>query len=59
MKERFVDQRGALDFCEERGELLRISKEVDPIYEVASITKSFDGGPALLFNGIKGYPKGR
>ena len=56
MKEGFVDQRGAIDFCEERGELLRISKEVDPIYEVASITKSFDGGPALLFNRIKGYP---
>lgn len=29
---------------------------MDPIYEVTGITKAFDGGPALLFEKIKGFP---
>jgi len=33
-----------------------LSKKVGPVYEVAAITKSFDGGPALIFDRIKGYP---
>jgi UbiD family decarboxylase len=56
MENLFVDQRSALEFCEQKGEVLCLSKEVDPLYEMAAITKSFDGGPALIFDRIKGYP---
>lgn len=58
MEKRLVDQRSALDFCAKEGELLTL-KEVDPLYEIAAITKSFDGGAALVFEQIKGYPKWR
>lgn len=54
-----MDQRDAIDFCASEGELLTVSKEVDPVYEIASITKSLDGGPALVFEKIRGYPKWR
>ena len=54
-----IDQRSALDFCEREGELLTVDREIDPIYEMAAIAKSFDGGPALQFNNIKGYPDWR
>ena len=54
-----TDQRTALDFCEREGELLTIDDEIDPIYDMASVTKSFEGGPALLFNKIKGYANWR
>ena len=57
MKARLIDQKGALDFCAKEGELITISKEVDPLYEIAGISKSFDGGPTVLFENIKGYPK--
>ena len=57
MKARLTDQKGALDFCVKEGELITISKEVDPLYEIAGISKSFDGGPTVLFENIKGYPK--
>ena len=33
--------------------------EVDPHLEVAAIQKHFDGGAALLFNKVKGYPNAR
>lgn len=56
MENFFVDQRSALEFCAQTGEVLHLSKEVDPVYEVAAITKSFDGGPVLIFDRIKGYP---
>ena len=53
------DQRSAIEFCESEGELLSIDAEIDPLYEMAAVAKSFDGGPALLFNNIKGYPNWR
>lgn len=56
MENFIMDQRSALQFCAQNGEVLYLSKEVDPIHEVAAITKSFDGGPALIFENIKGYP---
>jgi 4-hydroxy-3-polyprenylbenzoate decarboxylase len=43
---------------EERGELHRVPVEVDPLLEIAEITRciraSEDGGPALLFEQVKG-----
>ena len=48
--------RGALEYLDTKGEVLHITKEVDPILEIAGIQKSLDGGPAVLFENIKGYP---
>jgi len=53
------DQRSAIEFCERERELLTLDKEIDPVYQMASVAKSFDGGPALLFENIKGYPNWR
>ena len=58
-REGIVDQREAIDFCAREEEVLTVSKEVDPVYEIASITKSFDGGPTLVFEKIRGYPEWR
>jgi 4-hydroxy-3-polyprenylbenzoate decarboxylase len=53
---------------ERAGELKRISEEVDPILEIAEITDRASkagkrgakaGGPALLFEKVKGYPGSR
>ena len=59
MKTKLIDQKTAIEFCASEGELLTVSKEVDPLYEIAGISKSFDGGPTLLFEKIKGYPNMR
>ena len=48
--------RGTLEFLEERGELLRVKGEVDPILEISGIQKALDNGPVILFENIKGYP---
>ncbi|HEV3138128.1 MAG TPA: hypothetical protein VGZ26_09490 [Pirellulales bacterium] len=47
------------DFLEElagRGQLARISAEVDPVLEIAEITRrvALAGGPALLFDRVRG-----
>ena len=48
--------RGALEYLEEKGEVLHVKQEVDPIYEIAGIQKALDKGPVLFFEKIKGYP---
>ncbi len=48
--------RSALEFLKAEGEVLSIKGEVDPIYEIAGIQKALEGGPALVFENIKGYP---
>lgn len=48
--------RDLLEFLKERGELLTVKGEVDPIYEISGIQKALDNGPALLFENTKGYP---
>jgi 4-hydroxy-3-polyprenylbenzoate decarboxylase len=52
----FSDLREFIDFLEGRKELVRIKTEVDPVLEVTEITDriSKNGGPALLFENIKG-----
>ncbi len=56
----WYDMREFLDFCEENGELMRITEEVDPAWEINGLTRISlqDRGPALLFENIKGadYP---
>jgi 4-hydroxy-3-polyprenylbenzoate decarboxylase len=52
-----ADQRAAIEFTQKTGECLTIEKEISPVYDIASLTKAFDGGPLLIFENIKGYPK--
>jgi len=40
---------------EEKGEVTHIKDQVSPRYEISSIMKSFDGGPVLVFDNVKGY----
>ncbi len=53
----FEDLRGYLSFLETQQQLLRVEEEVDPKFEIAAgIRKTSDvGGPALLFENIKGF----
>lgn len=51
--------RDTLDVLREQGELLVTNVEVDPELEVAGIQKRLDGGPAILFENVKGYPDKR
>ena len=53
------DLRGAVAYLKKTEALFTVAQEVDPIYEIAGIVKEFDGGPALLFEKIKGYPQVR
>ncbi|AXC14368.1 UbiD family decarboxylase associated with menaquinone via futalosine [Acidisarcina polymorpha] len=66
------DLRDFIKVLEKSGELKRIREEVDPILEISEITdrvcklgktngasKHAAGGPALLFEKVKGYPGSR
>jgi UbiD family decarboxylase len=52
-----ADQKGAIEFSDAIRECITIEKEVNLTYEIASITKAFDGGPVLVFKNIKGFPR--
>lgn len=56
----FKDFRDLLAYVEKRGQLRRVRVEVDPQYEIAAITartaRLAGGGPALLFERVKGSP---
>jgi 4-hydroxy-3-polyprenylbenzoate decarboxylase len=56
----YADLRDWIKTLEKSGELKRIRQEVDPILEITEITdrasKSANGGPALLFENVKGHP---
>ena len=59
--EKFTDLRDWLDKVKEMGELKTITEEVDWDEELAAITylaAKEKGGPALLFENVKGSPKG-
>ncbi|MGA8108216.1 MAG: UbiD family decarboxylase [Acidobacteriaceae bacterium] len=65
------DLRDWIRTLDKAGELRRIREEVDPILEIAEITdrvsksgfsaasRTAPGGPALLFENVKGYPGAR
>ncbi|HEX4065323.1 MAG TPA: UbiD family decarboxylase [Acidobacteriaceae bacterium] len=65
------DLRDWIKTLDKAGELRRIREEVDPLLEIAEITdrvsksgfgaasKGAPGGPALLFENVKGYPGAR
>src|SRR5512139_3315898 len=53
-----MDLREAISMFEEHGELKRIKPEVDWDLEMSHVAKLNEeqGGPALLFEKVKGYP---
>jgi UbiD family decarboxylase len=53
----YSDLREFIDFLEKQGELKRCDREVDTRVEIAKVTdkSSKTGGPAILFNNVKGY----
>lgn len=53
-----MDLREFISLCEKEGELKRIKVEVDWDLEMSHIAKLNEegGGPALLFEKVKGYP---
>ena len=62
----YYDLREWISALDKAGELMRIKAEADPILEIAEITDRVSkwgprgvhgpGGPALLFENVKGYP---
>jgi 4-hydroxy-3-polyprenylbenzoate decarboxylase len=62
----YSDLREWISVLDKAGELERVRAEVDPILEITEITdrmskggprsKHGPGGPALLFENVKGYP---
>ncbi|MBN1106907.1 MAG: UbiD family decarboxylase [Deltaproteobacteria bacterium] len=54
----FRDMRGFLAVLEDRGELLRISDQIDPRFEVGAINRMLveQRGPAALFENIRNSP---
>ena len=62
----YQDLREWISALDKAGELMRIKAEADPILEIAEITDRVSkwgprgvhgpGGPALLFENVKGYP---
>ena len=62
----YYDLRDWISALDKAGELKRIKAEADPVLEIAEITdrvskwgprgKHGPGGPALLFENVKGYP---
>jgi 2,5-furandicarboxylate decarboxylase 1 len=55
----FKDMRAFLDSLEEKGQLVRIKEELDPVHEIAAYLRKAsdmgDKGPALLFENVKGH----
>jgi 4-hydroxy-3-polyprenylbenzoate decarboxylase len=54
----YASLRQAAQDLEKNGQLLRISEEVDPNLEMAEIHRRVfaKGGPAILFENVKGSP---
>jgi len=52
----FESIREFIDFLEEKGELVRLKREVDPVLEINAIIDKLAriGGPAVLFENVKG-----
>ncbi|MBI4330034.1 MAG: UbiD family decarboxylase [Chloroflexi bacterium] len=56
LKPQLKNLRSTVPYLKRLGDLMVVRGAVDPIYEIAGIQKALDGGPALLFENIKGYP---
>lgn len=51
-----MDIRDAVAEFEKKGEVVRVSKEISPIYEMNSIHVFFEEGPVIIMDKIKNYP---
>ena len=51
--------RSALESLRGTDELLVSDREINPQLELAALSKHFDGGAAMLFDTVKGYPNAR
>lgn len=47
--------RECLTRLEKHGELVRIRREVDRTFELSAVAKKLDGGPAVLFENVRGF----
>lgn len=56
MKKDLTNLSSTIEYLKKKGDILVIEKEIDPILEISGLMKALDGGPALLFTNIKGYP---
>ena len=56
VKKDVTSLRGAIEHYKELGKILITNKETDPELEVQGIQKHFDGGAAILFENLMGYP---
>jgi len=50
-----VSLREFVEEMEEKGGVAHVKAQVSPSYEISSVMKSFDGGPLLIFDSVKGY----
>lgn len=48
--------RSLVQDLHERGQIIRSDREIDPRFEITGALKALEGGAALLFENIKGYP---
>ena len=51
--------RSALEWLDAQGDVMTTDVEVNPDLEITGLQKHFDGGPVILFNRVKGYPRAR
>jgi 2,5-furandicarboxylate decarboxylase 1 len=47
--------RDTIQRLEKQGDLVRVRKEVDRRFELAAVAKKLDGGPAVLFEHVRGF----
>lgn len=55
-KKDITSLRGTIEYLKELGEILITDVVTDPELEVAGLQKHLDGGAAILFENLKGYP---
>jgi len=46
--------RDCLERLEKQGDLVRIRREVDRRFELSAVAKKLDGGPAVIFENVRG-----
>lgn len=49
------DLRSFIKELESRGELIRVGDDLSPRFEIPAVLKTLDGGPAVLFERVKGF----
>ncbi len=52
--QRLIDLNSCIEFLEKTGDLVHVSTEVDPDYELAGIAKKLEGGKCVLFERVRG-----